>query len=150
MPTPYFFSRFLNKKISNLSELSDAILGMRKRFYLPYIRSIVKSRTGMDIWETGILFLPFVSLILKYNYYKRLKKINSGKLSLFLGKSPDLVIFASVVYILGSISEKGIDEELLGKGKNMLGRVYKIKGRDWESISLDYANAYISFFLQKI
>ena len=34
----YFFSRFLNKKISKIDELSSAILNMGKVFYKPYIK----------------------------------------------------------------------------------------------------------------
>jgi hypothetical protein len=146
----YFFSKFLNKKISNLQELSKAILEMRTKFYEPYLKSIIKNRIGINIDGMGFLFLPFVSLVLKYKYYKRLKKFNVNKLNVFLEKSPDLIIFASVVYILASIGKKSVNKEVLMKGKNLLNRVYNPKGQNWENVSLDYANAYISFFLQKI
>jgi len=146
----YFFSEFLNKKILNLQELSNAILNMRTKFYEPYVKSIIKKGIGADIDGASFLFLPFVSFVLKYKYYKRLKKFNVNKLNIFLEKSPDLIIFASVVYILASISKGGVNKEILMKGKNLLSRIYNPKGQDWENISLDYANAYISFFLQKI
>ena len=70
--------------------------------------------------------------------------------SLFSTKSPDLIIFSSLIPLISSISEGGVDKKILMKAKEKLSRVYPVKGTNWEEISKDYANAYIAFFLQKI
>ncbi len=151
----YFFSRFLNKKISNSDELADSILHMRREFYFPYLRKIIKSKTGIKSSAADFLTfltIPFVGAVLKYKYYKRLKeefKIN--KPSVFFNPSPDLVIFSSLIYFIDSINKGNkIDFNKLKKGQKLLRKVYPSEGGSWEEISLDYANAYISFFLQKI
>lgn len=145
----YFFSEFLNKKINNLEKLSSSILNMRDKFYSPYLKEVIKNKIGFQNKIITKFALPLVSLILKYKYWKRLKKIGRGKW-VFFQKSPDLVIFSSLIYLIGSISKRKIDKKMLKKGKSLLNRVYPCKEEDWEGLSLDYANAYIAFFLQKI
>jgi hypothetical protein len=61
-----------------------------------------------------------------------------------------MVIFSSLIYLISSISEKGVDDRLLNKAKKILGSVYPANGRNWEEVSIDYANAYIAFFMQKL
>ena len=146
----YFFGKFLGKKITGIGDLSRAILGMRRAFYLPYLKGMTKNKSGIDFGDLNILLLPFVSFALKYKYYKRLKILGVERPSVLFGKSPDLVIFSSLCYLIGSITETGVDERLLGKGQALLREVYPSKGHDWERASLDYANAYIAFFMQKL
>ena len=146
----YFFSRFLNKKIANLEELSKSILKMRNKFYSPYMRNMIKNKIKIDIGNLSFLLLPVVSLILKYKYCQRLKKFGIKKAHVLFNKSPDLIIFASLPFIIDSIKKNGIDEETLMRGKKILKIVYPAEGKNWEEISLDYANAYIAFFMQKI
>jgi predicted nucleotidyltransferase len=146
----YFFSEFLNKKIVNLEELSKSILKMRNKFYGPYIRSMIKNKIKIDIGNLSVLLLPVVSLILKYKYYHRLKKLGIKKVRVLFNKSPDLIIFASLPFIIDSIKKNGIDKGTLMRGKKILEIVYPAKGREWEELSIDYANAYIAFFMQKI
>ncbi|GBE20417.1 MAG TPA: hypothetical protein ENG87_05125 [Candidatus Pacearchaeota archaeon] len=140
----YFFSKFLEKDIKNNEELSKAIFNMQKKFYNPYLKKII------NLGGAENLLLPFVSLLLKYKYYKRLKKIKINKPSVFFTRSPDLVIFSSLIYLISSINEEGVDENILKKGQEILRRVYPSKSKNWENTSIDYANAYIAFFLQKI
>jgi hypothetical protein len=144
----YFFGKFLNRKIETIEELSLAIFNMRKEFYLPYLKEMVKKRIGIGL-GAGFL-LPFVSMTMRKNYNKRLKemKINFRAKKRFI--SPDLIIFSSLIYLIDSIGKEKTDKEMLNKGKDLLREVYPTKGENWEEISIDYANAYISFFLQKI
>ncbi len=146
----YFFSRFLNKKITSLDELSEGILNMRKEFYSPYIKSIVKNKIKINIEGLSCLLLPGVSLVLKYKYYQRLKKLGINKPAVLFGKSPDLIIFSSLIFLIGSMTMEGVDAKMLKKGQSILREVYPSNGKNWEEASLDYANAYIAFFLQKI
>jgi hypothetical protein len=143
----YFFSRFLNERIETLEDLSKAILRMRRRFYLPYLKEMVKKRIGISI-GAGFL-LPFVTKVMKRKYNNRLKemKINFKFKKSF---SPDLIIFSSLVFLIGAITKERIDLDMLNKGKYLLREVYPAKGENWEEASVDYANAYIAFFLQKI
>ncbi len=146
----YFFSKFLSKRIVSIDELASGILNMRKEFYSPYAEIIIKNKIGINLRLLTRLSLPFISLILKYKYYKRLKNIGIDKFSVLFHKSPDLVIFASLIYIIGSISKKGVNNDLLERGKKILMKAYNCKGKNWEELSEDYTNAYIAFFLQKI
>jgi len=148
--TKYFFSKFLNKKINTLEELSNGILGMREQFYLPFLNAIIKNKLKINLGKINILLLPLVSLILKYKYYQRLKKFKMNKINIFLEKSPELIIFGSLIFLIGSIDKNGVNEDLLKKGRELLGKVYNCKAKNWEETSLEYANAYITFFLQKI
>ena len=146
----YFFSKFLNKKTGNVGELADAILKMQKKFYVPYIRDMTQNKFGFNLGFLNVFALPFVSFILKYKYYQRLKIFRVRKPGVIFGKSPDLVIFASLIFLISAVDENGIDKKLLQRGQKLLKRVYPSGGKNWEEISLDYANAYIAFFLQKL
>jgi hypothetical protein len=147
----YFFSKFLKKEINTIDELSAGILNMRKEFYMPYINEMIKHSPRLD-WTDNIpiwkeMLVAGASLFLKIKYNKRLKERG---INYKVHKSPDLVIFSSLIYLIGSISKNEIDNDMLTKGKDLLNHVYPVKGKDWEDISKDYANAYIAFFLQKI
>jgi hypothetical protein len=151
----YFFSKFLNKKIENTEDLARAIFGMKKEFYSPYIKEMMKKKIGGLDWTNNIkplivLLTRGASIILNKNYNKRLREMGIPfKTSFF--KSPDLAIFSSLVYIISSISGGNrIDEKELNEGEKILSLVYPVVGKNWEELSLDYANAYIAFFLQKI
>lgn len=145
----YFFSRFLHKKIENTEQLSFAILNMRKQFYSPYLKDMIKRKIKIGL-NLNWLILPIVSRILTKKYSERLREMNINFKPKIKGVSPDLVIFSSVICLIDSINENSIDERKLGRAKQILGRVYPANGKSWEEISLDYANAYIAFFLQKI
>lgn len=145
----YFFSKFLKKEIRTDEELADSIFEMSNKFYPPYIRLILRAKTGLDFWKGSALFLPGVSFILTNKYKKRLFERGIHK-KLRISKSPDLYIFSSVIYLLSSIQRKRIDRRKLSCAKDRLSKVYPVKGKNWEELSLDYANAYIAFFMQKL
>jgi len=144
----YFFSKFLNKEIKNVDEFSKSILSMGENFYGPYLKLLIKKRIKVNL--NYRFFLPIVYFLMKYKYYKRLRVMGINKLGVLFGKPPDLVIFASLVYLISSLNEEGVDIRELKKGKKLLSRVYPVKGENWEDISLEYGNSYIAFFLQKI
>lgn len=141
----YFFSKFLNKNIETTEELSNAVLNMGEIFYTPYLKKIV---------IPPFVLLAGVTLpaLLNNKYNKRLKELKiNQKVSLLSKKSADLVIFSSLIYLIDSIKENNrVDWIKMNSGKKILSEVYPVKGENWEDISLDYANAYIAFFLQKI
>jgi len=145
----YFFSRFLNKKIDSIEQLSKAIASMKKEFYSPYISAMRKHKIrGMKGVDNLLGFL-LVPILFRYKYNQRLKELGIDFKT--KSKSPDLQIFSSLIYIADSIKmENKVDEIMLGKGKERLSKIYPVKGNNWEEISTDYANAYIAFFLQKI
>ncbi len=143
----YFFSAFLKKRIETLEELSNAILNMKKEFYTPYLKEMIKKK--MKIGKSfSRLILPFALNILNKRYNKRLKELGIKFKSRSL--SPDLLIFSSLIYLIGAINRESTDKEMLEKAKAILSKVYPVSGTNWEEVSLDYANAYIAFFLQKI
>lgn len=152
----YFFSKFLNRKIDTIEELSFSILSMRKEFYNPYIEQIIKNRARVKSRFFLNLSLSAVYVLLAYKYNKRLKKFGIKKrVNIFSKYSPEFVIFSSLIYLISSIREdkterNKIDENMLNKAKEILNRAYPVKGKNWEETSVDYANAYIAFFLQKI
>jgi len=146
----YFFSKFLNKKILSLDDLSKSILGMGKKFYMPFLNGKLEKDFGIKNKIISLLIWPSVPFIFKHKYYNRLSSFGIRKPSLFFARSPDLVIFGSVPFIIGSIDKSNVNMELLKQGKELLNTVYPTKGETWEDISLDYANAYIAFYLQKI
>ena len=148
----FFFERFLNKKIENVNDLAKAVLKMRKEFYSPYIKEAIKRRVKIPSFADKIVLSilnKLTSIWFRHKYNQRLKdlkvyfKTNCS--------SPELVIFSSLIYLIDSIKKGNkIEEDILTKGKSLLDKVYPSKGENWEQISLDYANAYIAFFLQKI
>jgi hypothetical protein len=146
----YFFSKFLNKKIENVDDLAKSILGMKKEFYSPYLKEMIKQKAkGLNWLGNSKLLINCASIILNKNYNKRLKEMGIPFKTPFF-KSPDLVIFSSLIYILSSINRGNrIEGRELNEGENILSLVYPVVGKNWEEISLDYANAYIAFFLQK-
>jgi hypothetical protein len=143
----YFFSRFLNKKIGSGEELAESILNMGSKFYTPYIKLITKNRfRGLTRF-----LIPGVSFVLKRKYNQRLKSMGINRRVGLFGPSPDLIIFSSLIYISSSIEkESKIDLIKLDKGKKLLSRVYPVNSNGWEEVSLDYANSYIAFFMQKL
>jgi len=139
----YFFSKFLNKEIETLNELSNAILNMSYTFYSPYLKYQFKIKPNLTY--------PTLNLFLRHKYSQRIKIWNKKHRRIYFNKyPPDSYIFASVPYLLLSVSEKKVNEPLLNKGTSILKKVYPVKGKNWEQISLDYANAYIGFFMMKI
>ncbi|MBI2630421.1 hypothetical protein HYW76_04945 [Candidatus Pacearchaeota archaeon] len=146
----YFFSKFLGRKIETTEELSKEMGSMKKEFYLPYLTEIVKQRIGITSRRWAQFLVPLVSLYLKYKYYKRLRLMGIKKIGVLFGKSPEFVIFGATPFMLDSISRKGVNLENLEKAKDIISEIYPSKGKNWEEVSIDYANAYIAFFLQKI
>ncbi len=145
----YFFSRFLHKKIETIEELSKAISNMKREFYSPYIKVMKKFKVrGVDWFDKSIGYL-LVPFWFRHLYNRRLKRLSIEFKT--RKSSPDLVIFSSLIYLISTIKEENkIDERELSKGKDILSLVYPVNGKDWEEITIDYANAYIAFFLQKI
>jgi len=146
----YLLSKFLNKKIETTEDLSNAILSMREKFYAPYVKDILEKNLGFSNDFLIKSVIPFVSFVLKYKFYNRLKKRKIENVKIFFNKSPDLIIYGSAPFILNSVLEKEIDNEILKRGQDLLKKIYPTKSKNWEKISVEYANAYISFFLQKI
>lgn len=144
----YFFNNFLKKEINNITDLSKNILEMRKDFYMPYLKEIIKKKSGINFSNISVIFLPILTLIMKYKYYKRLKSLGITYKRLFFNSSPDLIIFASLIYLITGIENN--ESENIEKSRILLKKVYPVKSENWEDLSLEYANAYIAFFLQKI
>ena len=55
-----------------------------------------------------------------------------------------------MIYLISSITEEGVNERCFKKGVRLLEKVYDVKSSNWEDVSMEYANAYIAFFMQKI
>ena len=146
----YFFSKFLNKNLQTTGELSNAILNMEEEFYLPYLDSMMHNKLKIKSRLISKALLPLVKFILKQKYKSRLNEMNINDFNIKSKESPDLVIFSSLIFIIASINEKEVDTNLFNKGKKILNQVYPSKSENWEGLSLEYANAYIAFFLQKI
>ena len=147
----YFFSKFTGKNILNIDDLSNAIQNMNKNYYEPYGYWFLKLR-GLNNKIIPKLMRVTLPYYFKYKFFKRVKnqlKENYFKM-LYSSSGPDLIIFSAMPFVLFSLKEDSVDKEMLMKGKEVLSKVYPVKGNDWESISQDYANAYVAFFLQKI
>lgn len=147
----YFFSKFTGKEILDVDDLSDVIRGMKKEYYEPYGYWLLKLR-GFDNKTIPKFMRMSLPYYFKYKYFLRVRdqvKKNYFKM-LYSSSGPDLVIFSAMPYVLFSLKEDSVDKEMLFKGKEVLSSVYPVKGEDWETISQDYANAYVAFFLQKI
>ncbi len=145
----YFFSIFLKKEIKDYEDLAKSISDMRTKFYHPYLNAILKNRFKINFGKLSVIPIRIVTLLFKYKYYKRLKKF--GIAAFFPpGKSPDLVIFSTIIYLIDSIEKRKVDKAKLEKGRRILNKIYPCEGKNWEGVSIDYANAYIAFFLQKI
>jgi len=147
--TKYFFSKFLKKNICSTEDLSKNILRMDKEFYIPYINSILKNKIGFKSEIISRVLIPFVKVTLIKKYKDRLRQIERKKIG-FVWNSPDLIIFGSLPFLIDSIKQEEVNQNELEKCKNLLKKVYPVKGKYWEEISTEYANAYILFFLQKI
>ncbi|MBT3404860.1 hypothetical protein HN832_01985 [archaeon] len=147
----YFFGEFLSQDIKTEDELVEGILNMRDIFYTPYINIILKSKLGSGFGKFSKILVSGVSIILKYKYNKRLNNIGIKKKISLIGPAPELSIFASVIYLISSISRGNkIDYSKLLKGIKILKMAYPVKSKKWDEISEEFANAYIAFFMQKI
>lgn len=145
--TIYYYSYFLKKKINDVSDLSSAISKMFKTYYTPYLVMLVKKKTVLPF------LLLFLNIFFRYKYFIRMW----GKFSILFPKiffnkrSPDLVIFSAVPFLLNSLNEDhSLNRKLFFKGRNLLKKVYPVKSKNWEEMSLEYANAYIAFYMQKL
>lgn len=143
----YFFEKWLGKEIKDLDDLVRQITAMSCKFYKPYI----KAKFKLPGFLIDLLF-PVMACYLKYKYFIRVKQMtNRSYYRVFFNlRSPDAYIFAAVPLLMLAVTKQGIDNEKLEKAVKILRKVYPVTGKNWEEISLDYANAYINFFLQKI
>ena len=124
---------------------------MTPKFYTPYINNLQRRKTKLNLTPLIKLFFPLLSFYLKYKYYKRLKQMNIKYKRILLRRySPDAYIFASIPYILTAIDSKSIDQSKIKQAKKLLKKVYPVKSQNWEDLSLEYANVYIAFFMQKL
>jgi len=145
--TKYFFSEFLGKKLNNLDDLSNAIISMFSKFYIPYLK--IYSKHEFKVTFLAYPALPLLNLFFKYKYLLRLRGVRKVTLFrvLFNRTSPDLIIFSSVPYILNTlISSSEENEKNKSKAIRLLRKVYPTSQKPWEELTLDYANAYIAFF----
>lgn len=146
----YFFSRFLGKNIETTGDLARGILGMRRKFYLHYLNAMMKNKIGFSFGNLSSVFLPGVSFMLKKKYVQRLNKMGI-RFKPNANKSPDLIIFSSLIFLIDSIEEGNkINKNKLERARRILSMVYPVKAHDWEGLTIDYANAYIGFFMMKI
>ena len=148
----YFISKFTNKQINTIDELSKAVVNLGKEYYGPYSYFFVKNKfnSNSKILINGVRkSIPYG---FKYLYFKKiLKEKQFYPRILFNKRSPDVIIFGSVPYILFAIDENlNTNKENFNKGKNLLNKVYPTKAETWEQLSQDYADAYIAFYLMKI
>ncbi len=145
--TKYFFSKFLSKKISNKNDLSNALLKMSKEFYKPYIKYKLAFKSDLVY---NILF-PLIKLFLKYKYFLRVRKISKKfYFKIFFNKyTPDSYIYAAIPYLVLSIDYNNkINKSDINKLKEIIKKVYPLKGKIWEELSLIFRNAYTAFFFQ--
>ena len=56
----YLLSKFLDKKIETLEELSDSIFEMKEKFYSPYVKEILKNKIGFENRLLVKFLTPFV------------------------------------------------------------------------------------------
>jgi len=144
----YVIGNFINESINNPKELSQAIKKMSKYYHRPYLNELIKRKfkIKMDFFSYFLL-LP-LNIFFKYRYFLRVKRISKKSYwRIFLNPTmPDLKIF-SIAPLFLSIKINNGD---LDKIKLELGKIYPVKNDNWEELSIDYANAYIAFFLQKL
>lgn len=152
----YRIFQITNFKISSINELSEAILKMSKYYHGSYLKSIIERKFNVKV-EKSINSLYYLlawplNLFLKVKYLRRVKK-QSGKyyLRLLIDPAfPDLRIYSIGPYMLASKFDHTVDEDMLALAKKNLRKIYPCQGKTWDEISIDYANAYIAFFLQKM
>lgn len=142
--TKYFLSVFLKKRIDSIEELSESILKMAVPYYLPYLRSKFNGFAKATI--------PLLNIYFKFIYFAGLKR--KSVRVFFNLHSPDMIIFSVVPYVLFGIEKDGKEnQEMVKKATNILNKIYPIKkkvAKKWEELSLEYAEAYFAFYLQKI
>lgn len=150
----YFFSKFLNKRINNIDDLSKAILNMGSKYYEPYGEYYVKYNYGLDSRGLVKVLSRLLPWRFKSLYFLRIFKNKSLYPRMFLSKQgPDLVIFASMPYVMFALDYGfNINKEYFDKAKKLLSKVYpvNIKNYLWEDLSQCYADAYVLFYLMKI
>jgi len=152
----YHISKITKWKINSAEELSAAILKLSKYYHRPYLENLIENRIKIKINKSSNLLYYFLSaplnLFFKIKYLERVKK-QSGKyyLKLLIDSAfPDLRIYSVAPYLLASQFNQNLNKNMLILAKKELKRVYPCQGETWDEISIDYANAYISFFLQKL
>ena len=146
--TKYYIGKCLNIEINDEEDLSRAIRAIGGVYYTPYLKIFLKDKFGISYGAS--LMRPCLNLYFKFLYFLRLKekKIYSR---IFLNlNAPDLLIFSALPYIIFALNSNGVDNLKLKKGIDILNKVYPVKGKSWEEVSQDYADAYVLFFLQKI
>lgn len=148
----YFFSRFLNKKIESIEELSNAIINLGEEYYFPYAKHYLKNNFGINSDFLSKIARRLIPLRFKYLYFLRILKEKKAYPNIFLNKrSPDTIIFGSVPYILFAIDDQlKITKENFDNGLRTLKKVYPTNAKTWEELSQDYADAYVLFYLMKI
>lgn len=148
----FYISRFTNKKIETLDDLSNAIINLKKEQYLPYSKFFLKNSFNIRSNLAALLISKLIPLRFKQLYFQKLLKEKKFHPRILLNKSsPDLIIFGSVPYILFALNEDfTINRENFEKGLKTLNKVYPTKARTWEQLSQDYADAYVLFYLMKI
>jgi hypothetical protein len=144
----YTIGNFVKKEINNVDELSYRIRKMSSHFHRPYLNELVRQKLKVKINFVSYFLLFPLNIFFKYKYFLRVKKL-SGKyyFRIFLNSDPPDLKILSIAPLLLSAKINGYD---LDKIRLELKKLYPGKGNDWDELSLDYANAYIAFFLQKI
>lgn len=140
----YFFSRFTGKRIETVPGLCSAISSMAWRFHRPYLEPSFGSLSA--------LAHPFAVFFLKWKYFKRVRRMAGNHMRIFWSGSPDMAIFSVAPLVMMCLNrDHSVDERMFRKAVETLGRAYHVSGiKDWEGLSMAYANAYIAFFLMKI
>ena len=147
----FFMSRFTNKKIESLDDLSNAIINLGKEQYLPYSKFFLKNNLNISSKFISLIVSKLIPIRFKQLYFQRLLKENEFYPRILINKSsPDLIIFASTPYILFGLNEDFTINQNFEKGLKTLRKVYPTKAKNWEQLSQDYANSYILFYLMKI
>jgi len=144
----YTIGNFVNREIDNLDELSRVIRKMSKYYHRPYLNELIRQRLKIKMDFLSCFLLLPLNIFFKYKYFLRVKKI-SGKFYwriFFNPDLPDLKIF-SIAPLLLSVK---INNYNLDRTRSELKKIYPVQGKDWDEVSIDYANVYIAFFLQKL
>lgn len=148
----YFISKLTNKKIETIEELSLAIINLGNEYYEPYSKYFLQNKFNVRSKMLIKIISKCIPWGFKYLYFKKILKEKKFYPEILLNKrSPDVIIFGSVPFILFAIDEDlNIVQENFNKGFKTLSNVFPTKAKNWEELSQDYADAYILFYLMKI
>ncbi len=156
----YFCNHYFKKSFKNVFQVADFLYQEGyKHYHHPYLDFIIKNKMGLKIggiW-TGILLIPTLNILYFLRVLKYKKKFCPR--ILFNKRTPDLTMFAAMIYILyGTKGKNKISRKKLGKAKYYLEKTYPLVNfregesilESWETLKDDFSGAFLLFSLLKI